>query len=158
MKKGLLSVVTLLAGGLAGGISVGSKLGKKIKTEHMYAQKHLIIMQMFNQWLINRQEGKNLAKFFEVNGYKSIAVYGMSYLGERLVDELKGSIIEVKYTIDKNAENIFADMEVKHPEDDLPEVDVVVVTAVYNFDEIENELSRLVNCPVISLEDVLFEI
>lgn len=158
MKKGLLSVISLIAGGVVGAVSVGAKLGKKVKAEHLYAQKHLMIMQMFNQWLIDKQEGKNLAGFFEDNGYKSIAVYGMSYLGERLVDELKGSGIEVKYAIDKNAENIYADIEVKRPTENLPKVDAVVVTAVYFFDEIENELTELMDCPVISLEDVLFEV
>ena len=158
MKKGLLSVHSLLAGGSAGLVSAGVKWNEKVKEEHMYAQKHLTIMQMFNQWLIVRQEGKNLAGFFKNNGFGTVAVYGMSYLGERLVDELRGSGIEVKYAIDKNAENICTDVEIKQPTDHLPDVDVVVVTAVYFFDEIESELVQRVDCPVISLEDVLFEV
>lgn len=159
MKRGIISFLLGGAvGGIAGASAVGKKLGKDVKGEHTYAQKHLMLMQMFNQWLIDKQEGKNLARFFEDKGYKSIAIYGMSYLGERLVDELKGSGIEVKYAIDKNADNIYADVEVKQPSDDLPEVDAVVVTAVYFFDEIESELAELVDCPVISLEDVLFEV
>ena len=156
MKRRVLSfLLGGVVGGIAGASAVGNKLGKDVKREHTYAQKHLMIMRMFNQWLIDKQEGKNLASFFEVNGYKSIAIYGMSYLGERLVDELKGSGIEVKYAIDKNADNIYADIEVKQPTDDLPKVDAVVVTAVYFFDEIESELVELVDCPVISLKDVL---
>lgn len=159
MKRGILSFLLGGAiGGIAGASAVGNRLSKDVKGERTYAQKHLLIMQMFNQWLIDKQEGKSLAVFFEDSGFKSIAVYGMSYLGERLVDELKGSEIEVKYAIDKNAENIDADIEVKPPSDDLPEVDAVVVTAVYFFDEIESELAGLVDCPVISLEDVLFEV
>ena len=159
MKRRVLSfLLGGTVGGIVGAFTVGSRLGKDVKGERTYAQKHLRIMQMFNQWLIDKQEGKNLASFFEDNGYKSIAVYGMSYLGERFVDELKGSEIEVKYAIDKNADNIYADVEVKLPSDNLPEVDAVVVTAVYFFDEIESELIELVDCPVISLEDVLFEV
>lgn len=159
MKKGVVSfLLGGVAGGIAGAAAVGSKLSKDVKGERGYAQKHLMIMQMFNQWLINKQEGKKLASFFEDNNYKSIAIYGMSYLGERLVDELKGSGIEVKYAIDKNAANIYADVEVKRPTDNLPGVDAVVVTAVYYFNEIEGELVELVDCPVISLEDVLFEV
>ena len=42
------------------------------------------------------------------NVYKEIAIYGMSYLGERLADELAGSDITVKYAIDRNADNIYA--------------------------------------------------
>lgn len=157
MKRGVLS---FLLGGTVGGIvgasAVGCKLRKDVKGEQTYAQKHLLIVQMLNQWLIDKHEGKNLASFFEDNGYKSIAIYGMSYLGERLVDELRGSGIEVKYAIDKNADTIYAGVEIKQPSDDLPEVDAVVVTAVYFYDEIEEELVKLMDCTVISLEEVLF--
>lgn len=160
MKKGMKSLGALLLGGIAGGIAgvsaTGTKLNKKVQLHRTYAQKHLLIMQMFNQWLIDKQEGKSLVKFFEDNEYKSIAIYGMSYLGERLLDELKDSGIEVKYAIDKNADNIYADVEIKRLEDDLPKVDAIIVTAVFFYDEIEEELSGLVDYPVISLEDVLY--
>ena len=112
-------------------------------------------MLVMNQWLIDKQEGKSLVDFFEDNGYKSIAIYGMSYLGERLMDELKDSSIEVRYAIDRNAENIYAGVEVKKPEDDLEEVDAVIVTAVFFFDEIEEQLEKILDCPIISLEDIV---
>lgn len=160
MKNGMKSISTLLIGGIAGSVAgvsvIGTKLNKKVQKYDTYAQKHLLIMQMFNQWLIDKQEGKSLVSFFEDNGYKAIAIYGMSYLGERLLDELKDSGIEVKYAIDKNADNICAGIEVKNLEDDLPEVDMIVVTAVYFFDEIERQLTQLVDYPVISLEEVLY--
>lgn len=162
MKNGMKSIGALLLGGIAGGIAgasaTGTKLNKKVQLHRTYAQKHLMIMQMFNQWLIDKQEGKSLTKFFENNEYKSIAIYGMSYLGERLLDELKDSGIEVRYAIDKNADNIYADIEIKTLEDDLPEVDAIIVTAVFFYDEIEEELAGLVDYPVISLEDVLYEV
>ena len=80
----------------------------------------------------------------------------MSYLGERLLDELKDTGIVVRYGIDKNAQNIYADVEIKSLDDELPEVDAIVVTAVYFFDEIEEELSKRVEYPIISLEDVVY--
>ncbi len=156
MKKGLLIAGSLLAGGIAGAVAAGVKLDKKVKAEHVYAQKHLMIMQMYNQWLVDKQKGKDLAGFFEDKNFHSIAVYGLSYLGERLVDELMGSGIEVKYAIDKKADKICADVEVMQPTDHLPKVDAVVVTAVYFFDEIKSELAELVDCPIISLQDVLY--
>ena len=115
-------------------------------------------MQVMNQWLINKQEGKSLVSFFEENGYKSIAIYGMSYLGERLEDELRDSGIKICYAIDKNAENIYADIDVKSLEDDMDDVDAVVVTAVYFFDEVEEELEKIFDCPIISLEDIVQEV
>ena len=43
-------------------------------------------------------------------------------------------------------------------DDDLEEVDAVVVTAITFFDEIEEKLSQKIDCPIISLEDILYEI
>ena len=40
----------------------------------------------------------------------------------------------------------------------LAEADAVIVTAIYNFDEIEEKLSDLIDCPIISLEDIIYEI
>lgn len=81
----------------------------------------------------------------------------MKELGEHLYDELEGTGIIVQYIIDKNADQIYADVEVKTPDEKLDQVDAIVVTAVYYFDEIEEMLSEKVDCPVLSLEDILYE-
>ena len=43
-------------------------------------------------------------------------------------------------------------------DDDLENVDAIVVTAITFFDEIAEKLEEKVNCPVISLEDILYEV
>ncbi|MEH2951326.1 hypothetical protein [Sporofaciens sp. JLR.KK001] len=158
MKKGIISTLSFVCGGAAGISSVWSALSKKTKEAQKYADKHLAIMQVMNQWIINKQEGKSLVTFFEENGYKTIAIYGMSYLGERLEDELRDSGIKIAYAIDKNAENIYADVEVRDPEDAMDEVDAVIVTSVFFFDEIEEQLENVFDCPIISLEDIVQEV
>ena len=82
----------------------------------------------------------------------------MSYAGETLIEELKGSDITIAYGIDKNADSIYADIEVFALGDNLPDVDAVIVTAITYFDEIEEILSTKLKCPVLSLEDILYEI
>ena len=111
-----------------------------------------------NQWVAVKQEGKNLADYFDKQGYKSIAIYGMSYAGERLLEELKCSDIQVQYGIDKNADNIYMDVNIVTMEDELKPVDAIVVTPIFFFDDIEEELSQKIDCPIISLEDVLYEV
>ena len=158
MKKGIISTLSFVCGGAAGISSVWSALSKKTKEAQKYADKHLAIMQVMNQWIINKQEGKSLVTFFEENGYKTFAIYGMSYLGERLEDELRDSGIKVAYAIDKNAENIYADVEVRDPKDAMDDVDAVIVTSVFFFDEIEEQLENVFDCPIISLEDIVQEV
>lgn len=158
MKKSVISVVSTLAGAALGAGVVGKRTEDSVKKYKKLSDKHLALFQMMNQWVKVKQEGKNLASYFELNGYKKIAVYGMSYAGETLLDELSDSGITVAYAIDKNADLIYADVDIVSIEDDLEEVDAVVVTAVTFFDEIEEQLSGKIACPIISLEDILYEV
>lgn len=156
MNKGIVASLAAVAGGALGATVTSNKLNKRITEEHNLSEKHLSLMLALNQWLIVKQEGKSLTSYFEKNGYKKIAIYGMSYLGERLVDELKNSDIEVAYGIDRNANNIYTETEVRTMEEDLDSVDVIIVTAITFFDEIEEKLESKVDCPIVSLEDILY--
>ena len=82
----------------------------------------------------------------------------MSYAGETLIEELKETNVEAVYGIDKNADNIYVDISMYTIEENLPPVDAVVVTAITFFDEIEKKLSEKLECPIISLEDILYEV
>lgn len=162
MKKGLngviLSLTGVVAGAVAGGIAARSVSLKKVhKMAEDHAKLHMLYVA-FDQWMRIRQEGKTLVEYFEKNEYKTVAIYGMKELGERLYAELEGSDIKVKYIIDKNADRICADVDVITPDEKLESVDVIVVTAIYYFDEIEEMLSEEVDYPIISLKNILKDI
>lgn len=158
MKKGVLSVLSALTGAAVGAGTLGYQKVKQHEQDFKVIKKNEAILKMFNQWLMIKQEGKSIASYFEANNFKRVAIYGMSYAGERLLDDLKGTGIEVAYAIDQNAERMFADVEVVTVDDVLEPVDAVIVTAIYFFDEIEEKLSDLIDCPIISLEDIIYEI
>lgn len=162
MKKEFGKVISTLAaaavGAAAGGAASKAVSTKKMKAAgELQAKVHALYMA-FDQWLQIRQEGKTLAEYFKREGYQTVAIYGMKELGERLYDELKDSDIKVSYAIDKNADSIYADVDVVMPDEELAPVDVIVVTAIYYFDEIEEMLSEKVDYPVVSLEDILYEV
>ena len=157
MKKGIISLISALGGTVAGALGVNKMMEKQLSDWKKMSNKHLALFQMMNQWVRVKQEGKNLASYFEAKGYREIAIYGMSYAGETLIGELEGSNVKVSYGIDKNADSIYEDVEMLSMENVLPSVDAVVVTAVTFFDEIEEKLSMKLDCPIISLEDILYE-
>lgn len=162
MNKMVKTVLTMMggfsAGTLAGVVAVGKSLGKEADRNKELADKHLALFLLMNQWVKVKQEGKNLASYFEKKGYKRIAIYGMSYAGETLISELKDTDIEVVYGIDKNADSIYTDIEVVSVDDTLEEVDAIVVTAITFFDEIEEMLNERIGCPIISLDDLVYDI
>ena len=157
MKKVFSTLLGMAAGAAAGGIAANQAAAKKIRGMHESGEKVHELYMAFDQWLQIRQQGKTLAEYFTKKGYKTVAVYGMKELGERLCDELRGSDVAVKYAIDKNADFIYADVDVVMPDEELAPVDVIVVTAITYFDEIEEMLCEKVDCPIVSLEDILYE-
>lgn len=158
MKKGTISILSTFLGMAVGAGATGRTMGQTARKAQNMSDKHLALFLMMNQWVKVKQEGKNLADFFNKNNYKTIAVYGMSYAGERLCEELKDSNIEIKYAIDKNASSLYSDVNILSPEDALEEVDAIIVTPIFFMDEIEDMLSQKMDCPIISLEDILYEI
>lgn len=158
MKNGIIPVLSALTGAAVGAGVVAKTIGDSTQKAQTMSDKHLALFLMMNQWVAVKQEGKNLEDYFEKNNFYSIAIYGMSYAGERLLEELRNSNIVVKYGIDKNASGIYSDIDLVTMEDKLEEVDAVIVTSIFFFDEIEEKLSAKMNCPIISLEDILYEV
>ena len=110
------------------------------------------------KWFELKQDNKNIALYFQKNGYYTIAIYGMSDLGVYLWKELENSGVQVLYGIDRRAEQLKINLPVLQIEDNLPEVDIIIVTAVYFFNMIDDALRKKVNCSVLSLEDVLYSV
>lgn len=158
MKKGTVSIISTFLGAAVGAGATGRTMEKKARKAQNMSDKHLALFLMMDQWVKVKQDGKNLADYFEKQNYKTIAIYGMSYAGERLCEELKNSNITIKYAIDKNAASLYSEVEILSPEDTLEEVDAIIVTPIFFMDEIEEMLSKKVDCPIISLEDILYEI
>lgn len=156
MKKGLAGFLGLIIGAIAGGAAAAYVVGKTVEEKAKKVDKFKSYYNMQNQWIQLKLEGKTLESFFLNKKYQNIAIYGMGEMGNRLCEELKGSQVQVKYGIDKNAYNTYADINVYSLEDKLEAVDVVVVTAIFDFVKIEEELKGLINCPIISLDEVVF--
>lgn len=159
MKKGTVAVISGLLGGAIGGMSVGKHSGKVIEERDKKVNKFKSYYNMLNQWLYLKQEGKGLDSYFKDKQYSKIAVYGLGEMGVRLIDELRGSDVQVVYGSDKDVDNVFTDIKVYSADelDTAEDVDVIVVTAIFAFDEIEEQLQDKVNCSIVSLEDVVFE-
>ena len=113
---------------------------------------------MMYQWLKIKHQGKCLSTYLESKGYRKIAIYGMSYAGEALARELVGSKVSVIYGIDINADRISEDFTVVTPSQIFEEVDAIVVTSVTTYTEIKNIIKEKIKCPIISLEDIVYQI
>lgn len=158
MKKKIMlfgEIVTATAAGFMAALLLKKKMPDNSADK---ASKFKTYYNTLNRWLELKQKGISLDKWFQKNGYKNAAVYGMGELGNRLYEELKDTEIKVKYAIDQNAYGVSLDIPIYQKEDELPDVDVIVVSAVFAFSEISGELEKKCTCPVVSLEDIVFEL
>ncbi len=156
MKKLIVGSVSLLAGIGIGIFLMGEISIDVIKKNSRLSDKHLSLFLLMNQWVQVKQKGMSVAEYLTKNNYKQIAIYGMSYMGGTLVKELKDTEVIVKYGIDIKPDEAYADIDVSTPDQEMPEVAAIIVTAVSALSEIENMLHEQVCCPVISLEDILY--
>ena len=133
----------------------GKKKEKEYKETKEYAEKMSRYYQLYTRWLKMKQQGVSCLDYFRENEYKKIAIYGFKELGERLYEELKGSEVEVAYIIDKNVDLVWAEIDIYGLDEEFPEVDAIIVTPFFYFNEIEAEMCIKVNCPIVSIEDVI---
>ena len=74
MKKGLLAVLSMVAGATAGVMvsvaTVGKEQDQTIKKNQQLADKHLAIMKVYDEWLKVKQDGGSLVQYFMARGYK----------------------------------------------------------------------------------------
>ena len=159
IKKNI--VLSLIAGTLLGHLFGTSQQMKKINEQankwKRESDKYEQTLLMTIRWLKVKMENGKLEDYFLQKGYHTIAIYGMNYVGVRLYEELEGTSIKVLYGIDKYTSSSEVNIPVYSLEKNLDEVDAVVVTPVYYYEEIRQDLSRKLKSPVISMNDVLFE-
>lgn len=119
-------------------------------------EKYKKYFTMLMEWMDILENNHTLEAYFVGKGIGNIAVYGAGGIGRHLLRQLEESAITVKYGIDKS--EFLKESEalpLLKPWDDLPEVDAIVVTPVWDYQNIREQLLRKVKCPVISLDDVI---
>lgn len=158
MKKEIISVLSAFAGAAVGAGAVEKIERTNLSKMKALSDKHFALYRMMTEWVKIKQENKSIADYLEGQGYRKIAVYGMNYVGETLLSELENTNVKVLYAIDQDAANIYADVEVVSPEDRFDEVDAVIVTPITFFKEIKGRISTKMDCPIISMDDILYEI
>lgn len=110
------------------------------------------------KWLKRKQDDENLLKWFEERGYSGVCLYGLGEIGKRFVDETSDSNITIVCAIDKVKKRegyqfpVYSLKEVDRIENDF---DVIVVSAFFYFDGINDELKKHFDCEIVSIDEVI---
>ena len=147
-----------LVGLVSGIIYIQKKSYQDAEKWKQFSDKHLELFLLMIEWMKVKHKGKNIEDYFIREGFQTAAIYGMSYVGECLAGELKGSHVEIKYAVDQKKKGDYQGIKIIHSLEELQEVDVIIVTAVSYFDEIQGSLMEKTSIPIVSLTDILLDI
>nr|WP_294492572.1 hypothetical protein [uncultured Anaerosporobacter sp.] len=128
----------------------------KVEQKEKKVDKFRSYYNLYDYWLEAVSRGVKVENYFLENGIERIAIYGMGDLGMQLARQLENSPITVEYVIDKGiyADKVIYDM--RSLEDDLSGVDAMIITPIFAYDKIESQIKSKFDCPIISIEDVVY--
>lgn len=140
--------------GLGCGLLVSYRLiGNRLYEYQNRSDKFEQMFHLCNRWMMDKQKGRTISDYLQEHHYNGVAIYGMNYLGRTLLTELRQSQVDVRYAVDRSV--TLSEIDIYRPDEALPDVDLMIVTAVFDFKEIKKMMTQKVSCPVVSLEDII---
>ncbi len=158
MKKGGVCIFTILIGFFVGAFAMFKICEKALIKEGDRAKRCNVNFRLSSKYLNMKQSNVSVADYLKKLDVKQVAIYGVGYLGKNLYLDLVEAGINVSYVIDRNKDNWDQQCKIYFPEDKVPEIEMIIVTPVYDFDEIKNFLDTKINTQVISLEKIFDEL
>lgn len=119
--------------------------------------KFFAMYSMLEKWIECHHRNIPITAYLREKGLSKVAIYGCGDIGKLLYQDLLNNEITVAYGIDKNTE-IQYPVHVIPPEKIDDSVDAIIVTAIAYFYDIEKNLKHYTNVPIISLEDIVYEL
>ena len=157
MKKKVIAAIFWIVATVGAILCVRQKMLKDVKTWHRLAVKNDALLKVSACWAEKESKGESLAEKLQNKGYKNVAIYGYGVLGERVCNALKDTKVCVECVVDKGADEKIGNVLIVKPEDICQQFDVLIVTAIKDFDAIKEEMETKVSCPVVSFEDLIYE-
>lgn len=126
-----------------------SKLGTALR-------KQMDFYEVLCKWVNKLQSGHTIPELMNERNYRKVSIYGYKELGQLLYQALNGSEIEVVQVIDRNGINMEAEHDILPPEAiSDEEADVMIVTALSDFQHIYRDLKARYRFDVISIRELV---
>ena len=118
-------------------------------------QRYQHLYHIACRWLERAAAGHRIADVLEAKGVRTVALYGDTPFARIIARALDKTQIEIAYLIDrKGMSKQLPGIKAYRPDEELPEVDLVINTVVHDDDAIRTLLSKQ-HLKSISLDDYL---
>lgn len=104
--------------------------------------------------------GRSIADWIIKNGYRTVAIYGMSESGQMVYWDLcKCRDLQVMYGLDRRSNIESKELKIYNIDSCLEPIELIIVIAVIAFEGIKSEISEKLDfsCKVISLMQLIEE-
>lgn len=137
---------------------------KENKNLKRQVERYRALLRITDYWMTAREKSSLIVKrLYDIN-IRCIAIYGMGSLGRHLVWEIgkynkeyPDQMITIDYGIDQSGKSGDYPFQIYRLSDGLPTTDAVVVTVTYEFEQISEQLKKVLDCKILSLERLLIE-
>ena len=118
------------------------------------ADKNYKLYQTSIKWLRLKQSGKQISQYLGQKGCHTVAIYGMSYMGQTLADELADGKVKALYGIDQNAGNQKWTIKIYKPSDKIKPVDLIINTTTIDNSIILHGMAKK-NIPMVAFDELI---
>lgn len=146
-KAGLLSECEIYA--------LEQALWEEVYEKMGLLDKHRKMVLLYDEWMRLNNRGVKLTVPFEDRGYHTCAVYGIGAVGKQIYEALKGTGITVRYFIDRSLPYPEEAVPVYRPDEELPEVDVIILSLVEQEEPVRKLLSEKMNADIWTVTELI---
>lgn len=157
IKNVIINLLCVAAGAAGAAIAVWKSFQKGKCAQSDRVTKFVEYFNILDAWMKIKEENREIESYFIENDIKTIAIYGMGKMGKHLVASLEGTSIEVAYGIDRNT-GVASPIKCYGIDEEWPEVDAIVVTVTFDFDNIEALIRRKACVEIIPLDTVIYDV
>lgn len=158
MRKIVTGFFTGMAlGGLLGGYYMGHKYCLELMDSRDLSEKRLHMVRLYDVWMMTKGSGRTIEGYLLDKDIRTVAIYGMSFMGIRLFHELKGSPVCVKYGLDHDPKARIPGLGI-YRLGQREKVDAVIVADIFAFDSIKADLKRRGFARIIALDEMLYDL
>jgi len=131
-------------------------------SEENILQRYKQYYTLFNTWIKNLHNFKDVVKYFNREKIESISIYGLGELGLRLYEEVEKNTINIDYIIDnsRSTEGNFNNIPIIAL-DQVTNINsqAIIVTPIYDYDNIKTLLrEKNYHGKIISLQTIINEV
>ncbi len=150
----IITIFGIIISFLAGTVFSALRIRKVLKEYDGSSQKNRRLFLLALSILECEKKGNGLCSYFKRNGYKDIAIYGMGELGLTVYELLSNEDVNIKYCIDKRANELSLDIPIICPDEIEENVDAIVITTIGYYEDISKTIREKTDCPIITIDTI----